>query len=923
MKSAKSRLVLVPAVAVLLLLTSCTDKNASVLTQEGEAYRGKGEFKAAIIQFKNALKQDPKSAEARYGLARTFLEAGDAQSAEQEFRKARALGIGNADLQFGLARSLLLQNNPKAALSELKDLPNATPEARSRNHALRAEAKFALDDVEGARSDYAQAIQLWPRNADALAGVARVELSLNELEKAEQAVNEAIAAAPDQPSSWIVKGDVAIAKNDIGAAAAAYANALKKDPKHTVAKYNLVLTEIHLGRLDDADRHLRELKAAIPENGLLHFQEGLIHYKRGKLREALAASERALQVQPNHVQSIILNGAAYFRLGAYEQAEQALTRALNAQPGNLYVRKLLVAALIRTKDRERAITVLAPALKAAPEDPQVLALASHVEILSGNSKKAEELIQAAIKLDPSSELLRTDLGLIQLLGGDVNAAMATLNDAAKRSPANPQATLNLLMAQLRANKFDDALVTLDALETKQPNDPAIPTLRGTTYRGKGDLNKARASYERALKLDPNYIPAITNLAELDIQENKSAIARQRFEAVLQRDKNNLAALVALAQFELAAGDTRKAIAWLERARAIKPPSVEARLRLAKLYLRSGQALSAVAIAAEATKLAPKNGEAIELLGSAQLAAGNVDNALATYLQLVQAYPNSPLAHYRIGVVRSMQGDHSASIREFSKAVELKPDFLDAKSALAAAYLKSGDLDKALQAARAIRNENPNVPVGHVLEADVLVRAKQPGEAVAAYQRAFKIAPSGLIASRLFVARTAAGDRNGAVAEMRKWLEAHPTDIGSRVLLADTYSTLGQMQAAAEQYEQVIKLEPDHMLALNNLALVYAKLNDPKALEVAARVHRLHPKNPYVLDTYGWLLVMNKQAERGLPLLEKAANELRQLPTVRYHFAAALAATGEARRARRELEAALAQDPNFEDAAAARRLLLTL
>ena len=57
---------------------------------------------------------------------------------------------------------------------------------------------------------------------------------------------------------------------------------------------------------------------------------------------------------------------------------------------------------------------------------------------------------------------------------------------------------------------------------------------------------ARAAFTKAVELSPTYLPAIVNLARLDIAEKKPADARKRFEALVAKDPKNEQALLALA-----------------------------------------------------------------------------------------------------------------------------------------------------------------------------------------------------------------------------------------------------------------------------------------------------------------------------------------------------------------------------------------
>lgn len=909
--------------SLMVAFTGCSQKEVETLVRDADSYRRDGEIKAAIIQYKNALKENPNSAAARFGLAQTFLDAGDAQSAETEFRKARALRMTGAELQFGLARALLLQNAADKALAELAAISPANPAETATRHSLRGRAKMLLGDVEGARAEYSRALEASRQNDEALLGLAGLELTLNSLPEARAHVQSALAIAPQRPEAWIVKGDVAIASGQIGEARTAYTTALEKDPRNVTAKYKLALVEISQNRLDAAQSLLDQLKKALPENALFYYQEALIAYKRGQYQAAAEASARATRILPEHTSSFLLNGLAQFQLGNYQQAEQTLAHVLAEEPDNLYARKVALAALIRLKERDRARKVLARALQDAPDDPQVLGLASRVEMLFGQRGKAQEIMQAAIAKDPGNAALRTELGLLQIAAGDPASASALLSEVIQRDPTATSAARALLAVQLQERKYDAALGTLRQLELKEPQDPAIHTLRGTALAGKGQFGPARASFEQALKLDPNNVPALVQLAELDIKQGNIPLARKRFEDLMRRDRNNIASYLALAQFENAARNPQAALGLLERARSIDPRSVGVRMRLARLYLQLRQPLRAIPVIAEANKLDPKNPEVLDLLGTAQLEAGYTDNASLTFSTLVRHYPESPLAHYRLALTRVAQNDNATAIKEFQRAIELRPKFIDAQAGLTAAYLRAGQMSEALAVARSAREQNPQDPLGYVLEADALARAGRVAEAVERYEHALAIAPSPLIAGRLFKARWGAGDIPGASAEMRAWLAAHPNDVSNRILLADSASKKGLYDVAIDQYQAVLKLQPTNLIALNNLAFTYLRAGNPNALAYAERAYRLAPGNPYVLDTYGWILLQKKQFKPALTSLEAAVRALPQASAIRYHYGVALAQSGNKGQARKEIELALKKDPNFEGSAQARDFLQTL
>ena len=169
----------------------------------------------------------------------------------------------------------------------------------------------------------------------------------------------------------------------------------------------------------------------------------------------------------------------------------------------------------------------------------------------------------------------------------------------------------------------------------------------------------------------------------------------------------------------------------------------------------------------------------------------------------------------------------------------------------------------------------------------------------------------------------AGLGEEALALLSGWLAERPSDVAGRLLLAQDLEQLGQTQLARIEYERVLYEQPAHPMALNNLAWLYHAAGDPRALEMAERAHAELPSHPQVADTYGWMLFAAGRVQESLAPLDRAHSMLPADPSIRYHRAAALAASGQRRRARDELEALLAAGRPFDAQDDARALLARL
>ena len=438
--------------------------------------------------------------------------------------------------------------------------------------------------------------------------------------------------------------------------------------------------------------------------------------------------------------------------------------------------------------------------------------------------------------------------------------------------------------------------------------------------GKNDAANARASFEKALSLQPTYYPAAVNLAQLDLLEKKPDDAKKRFEAILEKDKKNIQAMAALSRLALSRQQSKEATAWLERASQENPESQQAAALLVENYIRSGEKQKSLLLAQKFQSNNPADPGALDMLAQAQVANGDKKAALESYKKLVAMQPESAPAQLRIASIYVAMGNPSAASEALTKALAIKPDYVDAQLVQAALEIRKGNHEQALAIARQIQKQQVKSPVGYILEGDLLMKQKEPASAVKAYERAIALSNSGPLLIKLHASLSHAGKEKEATVRLTEWLKEHPTDAATRMYLAQTYMAGRHNSAAIEQYQLVLKQTPDFMPALNNLAWLYQQEKDPRALEYAEKAYRVTASDPTVLDTLGWVLVEQGNTTRGLPLLEKATSLMPESAEFRYHLAVGLNKSGNKAGARKELEQLLNTGKNFSDIDEARALL---
>ena len=322
-----------------------------------------------------------------------------------------------------------------------------------------------------------------------------------------------------------------------------------------------------------------------PGSLLVFYTQALLDFTQGKHAAALESLQQVLSKSPEHMPSVLLAGAVHLALGSIQQAEQHLKHYLEKDPGNLYARKLMASVFLKSRQPQRAIAILSPALKNVQQDPQLFALAGESYMQARDFAKATEYFEKASSITPESAILHTALSMSKLGQGDSARAVAELERATKLDPKSAQAGILLVMTHLRLKEFDKALAAARALEKEYPDNPFIQNLKGGIYLGKKDTPNARASFEKALSLQPTFFPAVANLAQLDLQDKKPDAAKKRFEAILEKDKKNIQAMTALSGLALSQGQNKESTAWLERSHKENPDVLQPAMLLGSHYIR--------------------------------------------------------------------------------------------------------------------------------------------------------------------------------------------------------------------------------------------------------------------------------------------------------------------------------------------------
>lgn len=904
---------------VLLAAVSCGGESAESLLTSAKSYLAKKDAKTAIIQIKNALQKNPDLPEGRYLLGRALLDSGDAAGAELELRKARALQYSADQVSATLGRSLLMQGQFKKVVDEFGAAVLTAADAKADLETSVGAAYAALGNREAAEKSISRALAAVPDFAPAQLAQARLQASRGDMEGALTLAGKLLAAHPDNYEGWKLKGDLLLARSNRDEALAAYRKSVEVKPEFVAGHAALVTVLLQAGKSVEAGAALEQMKKDAPKHFLTAYVSAQHAFEKKDFKAARDLIDPLLKQAPNSPAVLELAGAVEFQLKSYARAEDYFLRVLQAVPENLPARRQLVLTHLRRGQAARALTVMEPMLPKIERDANMLALAGEVFLQNNNVAKADEYFVKAAKLDPDDPAKKTSLALTQMAAGKVDAASAEL-EKISASDKGTTADMALIASYLRRNEIDKALKAIDVLDKKQPDNPATLNLRGRTLMSKRDVAGARQNFERALQLDPVFLPAAIGLAGLDLLDKNVPQAKKRFDTLLAADPKNTGAMLAAGDLAArTAGTPEEILGWINKAVGANPSDSTARLALIEYYLRSQDPKKAASAAQEALAALPDRPEILDAVGRAQAAAGDANQALITFGKLSTQQPDAPLPYLRMAEVQAGSGQREAAVQSLQRALKIKPDLLDAQRALAGLHLALNQQTEALAVAREVQQQRPKEAVGFLIEGDIYATKGELPRAIALYRTALKHVPSPQAAVKLHGA-LAASNKGEAAAFAQSWLKDHPKDAEFRLHLGNSATAAKDYPAAVAHYEAALEQQPQNPLILNNLAWTLGQTKSPKAIETAELANKIAQNQPAIMDTLAMLLADKGDTARALELLERAVKLAPQAAAIHLNFARVLIKAGKKSEAKKELEELAKLGERFSQQAEVKQLL---
>lgn len=361
-------------------------------------------------------------------------------------------------------------------------------------------------------------------------------------------------------------------------------------------------------------------------------------------------------------------------------------------------------------------------------------------------EEAVEHFRKAVEADPKDYAAQFHLAFALSLVGRDAEAVARYKAVLELKPGLYEAELNLGILLLRRKEVTEAIPLLEAAAQQKPGEFRPLYYLAEALSANGQHRRAEELYERALAADPQSAAARLGLARVRARQGRLAEAAPDFQRAAELDPAYKDALLELAALYEAQGQAAGAMLLY----AQFPENAGARERLGELLIEAGRPAEAIPHLEWAVARSPTPANCLAL-ATAYLRSKKPEQALHLLERALREAPeNTDLRMMYARLLRDSK-QYRAAAREFSRVVEVRPDFVDAWKELAGMLILLEEYPQALAALDRLKALGAETAAHYYFRGMIFDKTQQIRLAVEAYEK-FLAMSGGSNPDEEFVAR---------------------------------------------------------------------------------------------------------------------------------------------------------------------------
>jgi putative PEP-CTERM system TPR-repeat lipoprotein len=385
----------------------------------------KNDLQSARTRMHQVAKANPKESRAWIMLAQIDASAGKEAEALSHLEKAKNANEKDPQARLQLIQYWLRKNEPGKALVEARSALETT--GRVEFNEFIGLAQAAQKDHTNARATFIKWAETQPKNPKAHFRLAQEWIKANDLGKALQSLDSALALHP---------GFVE--------AAASKAQLLGK-----------------MNKSAEGIRIAKELQEKYPKSSVGYLAQADILYTQKQYAAAAPIFAKASSLD-GQTSSVLRAAQAYTLADQADTAQTLLGQWLSSHPQDVYARHEYALSLLNARQFPQAVAQYRQIVRDHPADVTAY---NNLAWLLGElkDKDAVPVAERALKLNPESPALQDTLGWILVNTGQVSRGLPLLEKAHAKQPTATEIHWHYAYALLQAGKTAQAKRELEKL----------------------------------------------------------------------------------------------------------------------------------------------------------------------------------------------------------------------------------------------------------------------------------------------------------------------------------------------------------------------------------------------------------------------------------------------------------------------------
>ena len=393
--------------------------------------------------------------------------------------------------------------------------------------------------------------------------------------------------------------------------------------------------------------------------------------------------------------------------------------------------------------------------------------------------------------------------------GKYPEAIATLERLTEKNRSREDIIGFLVQLYEKEEDYDNAIRTLARLETIEGKSERLSYAKSNLYSQKGDKKAAIAEMKMLADQYPNdnnYRCLYANTLYINGQKKKAVAI---YDKVLKEEPNNRNAQMALLAYYNDQKDTANVNSMIERVLFNKNASTDDRVALMR-----------------------------QVIGESEQHGGDSTRVLQLFHRLLDSpQADSDLALFCASYMNLKKMPNDSIRLVLEKVLEMQPDHAGARLQLVSYAWQADDRDRIIELCRDARQYNPDEMAFYYYQGIAYYQKGQLDDALNAFQNGIGVINS----------------------------DSDPAIVSDfYAVLGDIMYQKGMEKESIAAYDSCLVWKDDNISCLNNYAYHLSEkgIRLDEAEQMSFRTIKAEPNNATYLDTYAWVLFMQKRYEES-------------------------------------------------------------